>query len=66
MNNVDKEKFMRTEYWKYLCYCQDNVKEPQKTYVDWSGEEILSYDDWKIKNAESIELRIAQSRIKYE
>lgn len=44
---------LKEEYLYYLHYCQGNTKIPEKTYTDWAGLVVLSFEDWKkeiIKN----------------
>ena len=35
----------RDEYFEYLQYVQQGP-EPSQTYIDWSGETVLSFEDW--------------------
>jgi hypothetical protein len=55
MNNSEEpENQLRRKYLDYIYYHQGNYNEPEKTYTDWSGDEILSYDMWKERFKEFI------------
>lgn len=46
MNNVDKKTPQYQEYLEYLLWSQGSYKVPDKTYTDWTGDKVLSYEDW--------------------
>jgi hypothetical protein len=46
MNNVDKKSPKYIEYLEYLLWAQGDCKVPDKTYTDWTGDKVLSYEDW--------------------
>lgn len=53
-NSKEPEHQLRRKYLDYIYYHQGNYNEPEKTYTDWSGDEILSYDMWKERFKEFI------------
>lgn len=55
----DSEKMQRRQYLEYLMWAQGGGKIPDKTYVDWTGATVFSYEDWLINlNKETAPVKI--------
>lgn len=46
----DRDKIKSSRYLEYLLWAQGDCRTPLTTYTDWSGCEVLCYNDWLKKN----------------